>query len=243
MQEVLRYIERCTAEQQTNPLIIWLGDESVPARDRLVRWLPCAAPWVFGFMDLNRTLLRYPDGEAGDDRYKRAINDHLDEDASHWAFYLADLRALGLDAAVPFPDVLQYLWGEPTLRQRMAVYELTALAAAAVDPLLRYCFILALESLAHLVFETLRRVSEPYARATGIELIYIATTHAELEPGHLTRQADTTESDMQAEALDEPTRREALDIVRRLVDAVADRWTEMFQAGQTDQYLTFLRTA
>ena len=241
MHEVLRFVEECTAQQRNNPLISWLSDESVPDRDRLMRWLPCAAPWVFGFMDLNGTLLRYSAEEADQDPYKRAINAHLDEDANHWVYYIHDLRVLGLDRALPFPDVLQFLWGEETRSQRMATYELTALAASATEPLLRYSLILALEALAHMVFETLRHVSEPFARQSGLELIYIAKEHADREPGHLTSQADSVEADMQAEVLDEQTRRRALDIVGRVCDVIGDRWTEMFRSGQTDRFRTFLR--
>ena len=241
MHEVLRFVEECTAQQRNNPLISWLSDESVPDRDRLMRWLPCAAPWVFGFMDLNGTLLRYSAEEARQDPYKRAINAHLDEDANHWVYYIHDLRVLGLDRALPFPDVLQFLWGEETRSQRMATYELTALAASATEPLLRYSLILALEALAHMVFETLRHVSEPFARQSGLELIYIAKEHADREPGHLTSQADSVEADMQAEVLDEQTRRRALEIVGRVCDVIGDRWTEMFRSGQTDRFRTFLR--
>lgn len=243
MQQVLRFVEQCTAQQRNNPLITWLSDGSVPERDRLMRWLPCAAPWVFGFMDLNGTLLRYPAEEARRDPYKRAINAHLDEDANHWVFYIQDLRALRLDASLPFPEVLQFLWGEETRSQRMATYELTALTASATEPLLRYSLILALEALAHLVFETLRHVSEPFSRRTGLELIYIAEEHADLEPGHLTRQADATEAQMQAEVLDEPTRQRALDIVGRVRDAISDRWIEMYRSAQTERFRTFLRDA
>jgi len=244
MREVLRYIgERTAQEKDNNPLLRWLADDSVPASDRLMRWLPCAAPWVFGFMDLNATLLRYPEDEASQHPYKRAINVHLGEDANHWVFYVQDLNTLQLDAAVSFPDVLRFLWSEETRSQRLAVYRLTALAARGGDPLLRYSLVLALEALAHLVFDTLRRVSEPYVRETGLGLLYIATVHAEREPGHLTRQEDSAEADMQAEVLDPATRREALDIVRQVCDAIAERWTEMYRSGQTDRFLTFLRSA
>lgn len=243
MQEVLRYIEQRTAEQRDSALISWLSDDSVPARDRLVRWLPCAAPWVFGFMDLNGVLLRYPDDEAAHDPRKRAINAHLEEDADHWRFYVDDLRQLGLDAAMRFPDTLRFLWGEETRRQRMAVYRLSALAARATDPKLRYTLILALESMAHLVFETLRRVSEPYGETTGVELIYIASEHADREPGHLTRQVDGVEAALQAEELDPASRQEALDIAAEVCDAVADRWAEMHRFGQSERYRRFLRSA
>src|ERR671922_154298 len=106
---------------------------------------------VLSFMALNAPWRGYAAGEARQDPYKRAINAHLDEDANHWVYYIQDLHELGLDGSLPFPDVLQFLWGDETRRQRMATYTLTALAASATEPLLRYSLVLTLESLAHLV--------------------------------------------------------------------------------------------
>jgi hypothetical protein len=243
MREVLRYIEQRTAQQENGPFIAWLSDESLPARDRLMRWLPCAAPWIFGFMDLNGVLLPYPLEEAGQDRYKRAINDHLDEDAQHWAFYLEDLRRLGLDAPLAFPDLLGFLWGSETRTQRLAVYRLSVLAARADDPILRYCLIAALESFAHLLFATLQEVSTQFGREAGRELLYVGSVHAEKEPGHLANQADAVEASMRAEVLDASKRTEALDIVRQVCDVIDARWIELERCGRSDRYLTFLRSA
>lgn len=243
MQEVLRYIEQRAAEQESAPFIVWVSDGSVPPRDRLMRWLPCAAPWVFGFMDLNHVLLKYPDDEAEHDPYKRAINEHLEEDAQHWTFYLEDLRRLGLDVPLTFPDLLHFLWSNETHSQRMAVYKLSTLAARADDPLLRYCLIAALEAFAHLLFATLQEVSTPFGRRTNVDLIYVAAEHAAREPGHMANQADAVEATMQAEVLDESRRREGLDIARQVCDAIDERWAEMHRFAQTDRYLTFLRSA
>jgi hypothetical protein len=242
MREVLRYIEERTVLQRTSPFITWLEDEAVPAEDRLMRWLPCAAPWVFGFMDLNGVLLRYSDEEAGEDPYKRAINDHLEEDSRHWSFYLEDLRRLGLDAPLAFPDLLRFLWGTETRAQRLAVYRLSVLAARAPDPMLRYCFIAAVESSAHLLFTTLQDVSASFD-ATGPDLLYVGSVHAEREPGHLANQADGVELAMQAEVLDGPRRSAGLDIVGQVCDVIDERWVELHRCGQSDRYLTFLRTA
>jgi hypothetical protein len=244
MQEVLRYIERRTAQQENSPLIVWLLDEAVPARDRLMRWLPCAAPWVFGFMDLNGVLLRYGEDEASRDPYKKAINDHLDEDANHWPYYLEDLRRLELDAQLTFPEVLQFLWGDETFRQRMGVYKLSALAAQAEEPMLRYCLIAALEAFAHLLFDALQQVSIPFSQQTGVELLYVGAIHADKEPGHLANQEDQediVETRMQAEVLDESTRRRGLDIARQVCDVVAERWIELYHFAQSDGHLAFLR--
>jgi hypothetical protein len=243
MEDVRRYIEQRTAQQHSGPLISWLSDQTVPARDRLTRWLPCGAPWVFGFMDLNGVLLKYPDDEARRDPYKRAINDHVDEDSQHWSFYLEDLRRLGLDAPMALPDVLRFLWGRETHHQRMAVYRLAALAARAEDPMLRYCLIAALESFAHLLFETLQKVAAAFGRETGQEVLYVGSVHAAREPGHLANQTDAVEAEMAEVVLDDAQRAAALDIARQVCDVIEDRWAELHRYAVSDGYLTFRRTA
>jgi hypothetical protein len=254
MHEVLRYIEQRTVQQRTSPFIVWLSDDAVPAEDRLRRWLPCAAPWVFGFMDLNGVLLTYPDEQAREDPYKRAINDHVEEDAQHWSFYLEDLRRLGLDGSPTFPDLLRFLWGVETRAQRMAIYRLSVLASRAHDPLVRYSFIAAIESSAHLLFATLQEVSATYNAGgadlgadvgadLGADLLYVGSVHAEKEPGHLANQEDAVELAMRAEVLDETRRRLALDIVGEVADLIDERWEELHRCGRSDRYLTFLRTA
>jgi hypothetical protein len=248
MRQVLRYIEQRTAQQEDGPFIAWLSDESVPPRDRLMRWLPCAAPWVFGFKDLNGILLRYPAEDAALDPYKKAINDHLDEDAQHWSFYLEDLRRLGLDVPVGFPDVLQFLWGDETLSQRVAMYELSVLANRAVDPVLRYGLIATIESMAHLLFTTLQRVSarfhgESEGGGGADQLQYVGAVHADKEPGHLMNQEGDAEAGLRDVVLEGWRRDEALEIVSRVSDLIQARWDELYRCGQSDRFLTFLRTA
>jgi hypothetical protein len=243
MREVLRYIEQRTVQQRSSPFITWLSDDAVPAQDRLSRWLPCAAPWVFGFMDLNGILLKYTDEHADEDPYKRAINDHLEEDSQHWSFYLEDLHRLGLDAPATFPDVLRFLWGTETHAQRLAIYRLSVLAARAHDPMLRYCFIAAIESSAHLLFATLQEVSASFNAGGEEDLQYVGSVHADKEPGHLANQEDAVEQTMRAEVLDEARRSLALDIVREVADLIDERWVELHRCGQSDRYRTFLRTA
>jgi hypothetical protein len=259
MHEVLRAIDERVSTQRAGPFIAWLADPSVPTADRLTRWLPAAAPWVFGFMDLNGVLLRYPAREAARDRYKQAINDHVAEDAQHWSFYLDDLHALGLDGAVAFPELLRFLWGAETQAQRLAVYRLSALAAATVDPILRYCLIATIESFAHLLFATLQDVS----RSHDADLTYVGAVHADREPGHLANQSDggasdlvprpseapadaagaTVEDQLRNEVFDPERRQQALAIVTEVADLIEERWRELHRCAQSDRFLTFLRSA
>jgi hypothetical protein len=226
MQQILEYIGRRTAELQSNPFIAFLNDTSVPARERLSAWYPCAAFFVFGFMDLNRAVLRYPEGEAAADPLKKAINEHLTEDSMHWPWYLSDLKTLGLDETMKLSEALRSLWGKENVAQRMAVYRLCMLGARATDPLLRYVLLAALESYAHLLFGTLFNVSEEYRKESGVKLVYLGATHFAMEPGHLANQHDDSEELVRQGQIDESTRAEAMEIAGAVWDVINERWRE-----------------
>lgn len=240
MRDVLSYIRRRTTDARRNPLISWISDESVPARERLSAWLPCAVPFVFGFMDLNAIVLRYPDEEAAGDRRKRAINRHLDEDATHWPYFLADLRILGLDEPSDLHDLSRFLWGDDTKMQRVAVYEICRLSVGAEDPVLRYSLLSAMESHAHLLFSRCLDVGEVLRRDTGIELQYFGPRHVDREPGHLANQQDTTEAELEDVSLDRRTRAEAQRIAGAVCDLIEARWREEWRFVEGGRHRAFM---
>lgn len=233
MENVIEYIGKRTAALESNPFIMWLSDESIPARDRLSGWLPCAAFFVFGFMDLNAEVLKYPDEEAAADPRKKAINDHLAEDSNHWPWYLSDLRKLELDRTMKFSEALRFLWGNETKAQRLATYELCKLAGRVDDPVVRYSLLAALEAYAHLLFATLLRVSETFERETAIKLTYLGPVHFEREPGHLTNQHDDTEHVLRARELTETTRALAMDVAGKVGDLIDSRWREFHRFAES----------
>jgi hypothetical protein len=235
MQEILRYIEQRTAQLESNPFLAFLKDSSVPAKQRLSDWFPCAAFFVFGFMDLNRAVLRYPEDEAKSDPLKQAINQHLTEDSMHWPWYLSDLKTLGLDESMKLSEALRFLWGKENIEQRMAVYRLCMLGVKAEDPVLRYVLLAALESYAHLLFATLLDVSEEYRRESGVKLVYLGATHFAMEPGHLANQHDDTEDMVRRLHIDERTRAAALEIAGAVCDVIDRRWREFDTFVQSRQ--------
>lgn len=232
MQQILDYISQRTAELESNPFLTFLKDQSVPPKERLSAWLPCAAFFVFGFMDLNREVLRYPEDEAASDPLKHAINEHLAEDSMHWPWYLSDLKTLGLDESWKLSDALRFLWGKQNVQQRMAVYRLCMLGARAEDPTLRYVLLAALESYAHLLFATLLKVSEEYRQESGVKLVYLGATHFAMEPGHLANQQEGAEELVRQCCLEESTRAQALQIAGAVGDLIHGRWCEFYEFSQ-----------
>ena len=236
MHAVSEYIAARTAELETNPFIVWLSDESIPAEERLSAWLPCAAFFVFGFMDLNAVVLRYSEEEAAGDPLKKAINDHVAEDSNHWAWYLSDLRKLGLDRTMKFSEALRFLWGKETASQRIATYQFCVLASRAEDPRVRYCLLAALESYAHLLFGRVVRVAEIFERESATKLAYLGPVHFEREPGHLANQHDETEEELLHQALDAPTRALGMEIAGKVCDLIDRRWREFHRFAQSGRH-------
>jgi hypothetical protein len=226
MKRILNYLEKRTAEMQEHPFLVWLADPSIPARERLSDWLPCAAFFVFSFMDLNADVLKYSEEEADADPLKKAINAHLEEDSMHWPWYLHDLKALGLDRTMTFSDTLRFLWGKETRSQRLAMYRLCALGSEAEDPILRYALIASLEAVAHLLFSAVVKVSIAYEQDTGTRLLYLGPKHFEREPGHLTHQQDDAADALQRVTITSETCDRATAIAAAVCEVIDDRWRE-----------------
>ena len=237
MKTTLSRVEARAAEVQRHPFLLWLADGTVPARRRLSAWLPEAAFFVFGFRDLNAEVLRYPEAEAILCPRKRAINQHLAEDATHWPWYLQDLRTLGLDRTLSLGEALRFLWGNDTAAQRRAVYRMCALAERAQAPAQRYALIAALEAVAHRLFGQLVPLAREFQQDTGKPLVYLGPKHFERETGHLTHQTGEAEALFQALELDPVERAIAMQAAEEVVSLIEARWSEFHRvalAGAAD---------
>lgn len=231
MQALLERIETRAAAVQDHPFLRWLADDTIDSQARLAGWLPTAAFFVFGFRDLNAEVLPYAAGEAAACPYKRAINRHLAEDATHWGWYLQDLRLLGVDATQGFSATLRQLWGDAGVEQRRGVYRLCMLAGEAQEPALRYALIAALEAVAHRLFATVQRVAQAHEECTGVALSYLGQRHLEREPGHLTHQADDEDALFAALPLEGARAERAWAIVEQVIALVEARWHEFHRVA------------
>ena len=231
MQHALARIESRAAAVAGHPFLLWLDDDSLPAAQRLSAWLPEAAFFVFGFRDLNAEVLKYPAAEAAACPQKHAINRHLAEDATHWPWYLQDLKTLGLDAPHTLTSALRYLWGRDTVMQRRALYRLCALGGRAEAPAQRYALIAALEAVAHHLFGRVLPVARQYEAETGRVLSYLGPKHFEREPGHLTHQGGDDDALFAGLELDAAAGDQAWRTGEAVIELIEARWSEFHRVA------------
>lgn len=156
--------------------------------------VPCMAPFIMDFGDLNRYVLR---DESSDDPYQALVNAHTYEDDHHWPWYLDDVSALGHDARRSTTDVLRELYSA-----RMAVNRLLAarLAHIVIDaaPIERLVVIEAIEETDNVLFTYTADLARRVERDERIELRYLGDFHLALESGH----ARTGNDDAKVAAID-----------------------------------------
>ncbi|XP_037037490.1 uncharacterized protein LOC119075203 [Bradysia coprophila] len=213
-----------------NILFKFLNDETLTATERLSRVAPCFTFFVLGFHDLQNLVLKYPAAEAEMDRVKKAINAHCTEDATHWPWFLADLKTLGLDREATFTSSVKYLWSKATQMQRWSCYQFAILAGRASDPILRYVFLLSLEVNGRALFSKFLELAEKSEDETGKELLYFGRTHFARESGSLHGE-EAIENELLEMKLHPETRAQALEIAMKALEVQDAEWNELARAA------------
>jgi hypothetical protein len=198
----------------TLPFFAFLRDESVPVCHRLA-FLPCIAPFILTFGDLNRWVLRV---EPAVDVYQEVINRHTYEDDHHWPWYLEDFTKLGHDL-VPqaSSDVMRFLWSDATVQSRLLGLRL-AHEIWRASPVLRLALIEAIEETGNVFFSQTAQLAKTFQEETGIELRYCGDFHFQRESGHA---INSEHVQLPMIELDGATREEAL----RCTDRVFEYFT------------------
>ncbi len=169
MQRVLEYLR---GQQRTfggSSFIRFLQDTRYSPQDRL-SFLPCIAPFVLGFADLQRAL---QGGEANP-------APEASHESAHWALYLQDLQVLGLSTATDFTGMLQLLWGTDGSLTRRTLYDLIDLATG-VGPAKSQLLMMALHAMGSVTLGTLEQVARAYEARTGKKLASVPFLRAQFE--------------------------------------------------------------
>lgn len=190
----------------TLPFFEFLRDESVAPRDRLA-FVPCMAPFIMDFGDLNVHVLR---DESSLDPHQRLVNMHTYEDDHHWPWYLEDLQRLGFDRRAAISDTLRELYGERTAVNRLLAARLAHLLFDA-SPMERLVIIEAIEETGNVLFELTAAIARRIEREQGVALRYLGDFHLQLESGH-SRDGDDHRT-LAAIELDEDGRRRCTALV------------------------------
>jgi hypothetical protein len=176
MRRILAHIHSCSERFAQEPMFEYLRDERIDPEQRLC-FMPMMAHFVFSFMDMNKYILR---NESIDTPYQRLVNIHSYEDASHWPWWIGDLKAAGLDKMCSFTDAMLFTWSDATRRSRMLTYDFIAIAARAT-PVQLLAIVETVESTGYKFLSTTADV----CRELGADpYVYYGTKHSTVESGH-----------------------------------------------------------
>src|ERR1041384_844153 len=105
MKRVLAHITASSERFAREPMFEYLRNKSIDPEQRIC-FMPMMAHFVFSFMDINKYILR---NEAIDTPYQRLINIHSYEDATHWPWWVHDMKTAGLDKRCHLTDVMRFI--------------------------------------------------------------------------------------------------------------------------------------
>lgn len=224
MKSILEYIEQKKHELAQTPFLAFIADSSIDPVKRFA-FVPCLAPFVMGFMDINRLILR---NDASNEPLQQILNTQSREEDTHWKMYLRDLRTLDMDAAGDLGQVLKLLWGDDNRRTRQVVYELTSLFLRHEDLRMRLALVEAMEGTADVSFKVFTRAAGEYEEQTGKRLHYFGMTHELLEANHTMTSAAEVER-LQRVEIPEDMRQEALKAIDKLYELFFVMFDELLE--------------
>jgi hypothetical protein len=217
MKQVLQAIFQHKHRYARLPLFDFLRDETRTPRQRL-SFLPCMAPFILSFGDLNRYVLR---DEPTTDPHQHMINLHTHEDDHHWPWYLEDWARLGHDAEhTAASQVLRQFYSDDTTANRLLMLRLTHLVWNAT-PTVRLAIVEAIEETGNVLFALTARAAAAEQQRSGLELRYCGEFHFQLESGHA---MNNDHRELAEIPLDDATRAQALAAVEQVFGWFED-WT------------------
>jgi hypothetical protein len=219
MKQVMKRIEQNKRALAATELMTFIQNRDIDARKRF-SFVPCMAPFVMGFSDVNKFALR---DDGSDDPVQQMINVHSREDDHHWGMYLKDLRTLELNSSMDLNGALRLLWGEDRKKTRQTIYGLMGLIEDT-NPRVRMAIVEAIEATGDVAFTGFSELAMEYQKATGQELAYFGKLHKDLESGHAMGTEDV-EAKLEEIVLSQEDEKKAL----MLVDAVFSLFTDMFE--------------
>jgi hypothetical protein len=220
MKAVMREMAQAKRHYSKLPLFEFLRCESVPPRDRLA-FVPCMAPFILAFSDLNRFVLR---DETSQDPHQQLVNEHTREDDHHWPWYLEDLTKLGFDRSSHVTQVLRSYMKDDGQQNRMLMARLAQLLYGTT-PTEKLVVVEAIEETGNVLFGLTAKLADRIQADGGPELRYLGQFHFARETGHAMHGMDHRV--LEAIPLTELERVRCLDLSFRVFDLFADWSTEL----------------
>ena len=219
MKAVMRELAQAKRHYSKLPLFEFLRAESIPPRDRLA-FVPCMAPFILAFSDLNRFVLRV----ENTDPIQLLINEHTREDDHHWPWYLEDFTKLGFDRTASITQTLRSYMKDGAQQNRTLGIRLAQLLYDAT-PTEKLVIVEAIEETGNVLFGLTAKIASRIQADGGPELRYLGQFHFSRETGHAMHGYDHRV--LEAIALSELERRRCLDLAFRVFDMFSDWTTEL----------------
>ncbi|QIS11816.1 hypothetical protein [Nocardia arthritidis] len=175
---VAQHLEMRKARAAAHPFYAWLrADDGIRPSARLRRFIPMWLMDIFGYRDLNKYAMPYP--EAADPA-RRAINDWAARLSAHSDLFLTDWDTLELDDLLGFSasQALRFIFLDPDMDvHREHMIEFAKLALRHDDPAVRWWLMTALESTGEEFFRQTSRLARAIEHDTGKQLDYLSGRH------------------------------------------------------------------
>ena len=220
MKAVMRELAQAKRHYSKLPLFEFLRAESIPPRDRLA-FVPCMAPFILAFSDLNRFVLRV---ENSTDSVQLLINEHTREDDHHWPWYLEDFTKLGFDRTASITQTLRSYMKDGAQQNRTLGMRLAQLLYDAT-PTEKLVIVEAIEETGNVLFGLTAKIAARIQADGCPELRYLGQFHFSRETGHAMHGYDHRV--LEAIALSELERMRCLDLAFRVFDMFSDWTTEL----------------
>ncbi len=205
------------------PLFQFLRDRSVEARRRLA-FVPHMAHFVMTFADLYKFVL--PENPPRDS-YQELVNAHVQEDAGHWKWFLADLTNAHLDPALPFTEALKRVWSDQTVQTRLLSYDICQIHATA-STLERLVMVQCIEATGSVGLAALSFAGSAIEVGGDRRLVYFGSHHVETESDH-TLERPGVRSSLEGVTVSDSERARMLAIVDRVFARFESSVDEMFR--------------
>lgn len=168
---LLAKLDARRAQAAAHPLYAWMREASVPAADKLRRFMPLWSMDVLGYRDLNHFVFHYANGASAHARAPEArlINAWVNELETHSGLFLRDWQALGLDERLGWSasETLEFLFFDRAMDvHRHNIMRFMKLGLRHDHPSLRYWMMRALEASGEAFFANTRELARA-AEASG----------------------------------------------------------------------------
>jgi hypothetical protein len=224
MKRVLDHIAVCSERFAQVPMFGYLRDKSIDPQQRLC-FMPMMAHFVFSFMDINRYILR---NEALDTPLQRILNTHTYEDATHWPWWIRDMKNAGFDKTCNFTEAMLFVWSEATRRSRLLTYDIISIVARA-KPVQLLAIVETIEATGYRFGSTTAEVCREIANN---HFSYLGEKHLSVESGHAMGTEEIM-SYLEEIQLSDEELADTIALVNKLFKAFTDFVGEMYDWATT----------